>query len=83
MLDQASPPRLESALLKAYACKNLTKVAEHALSIYAGIGYTKEMSAGRIWNDLKGYEFAGGTNEIMDYIAGRSWLRSTRTSKTE
>lgn len=75
MLDQGKSTRLESALLKAYACKNLTKVAEHALSIYAGIGYTKEMSAGRIWNDLKGYEFAGGTNEIMDYIAGRQLVK--------
>lgn len=75
MLDQGKSTRLESALLKSYACKNLTKVAEHALSIYAGIGYTKEMSAGRIWNDLKGYEFAGGTNEIMDYIAGRQLVK--------
>ena len=33
------------------------------------------MSAGRIWNDLKGYEFAGGTNEIMDYIAGRQLVK--------
>ena len=79
MLDQGKSTRLESALLKAYACKNLTKVAEHALSIYAGIGYTKEMSAGRIWNDLKGYEFAGGTNEIMDYIAGRQLVKKYKT----
>ncbi len=62
MLDKGQSTRLESALLKSYACQNLTKVAEHALSIYAGIGYTKEINAGRIWNDLKGYEFAGGTN---------------------
>ena len=29
----------------------------------------------RKWNDLKGYEFAGGTNEIMDYIAGRQLVK--------
>ena len=75
MLDQGKSTRLESALLKAYACNNLPKVAEHALSTCAAIGYTKEMSAGRIWNDLKGYEFAGGTNEIMDYIAGRQLVK--------
>ncbi len=46
-----------------------------ALAIYAGIGYTKEINAGRIWNDLKGYEFAGGTPEIMDYIAGRQLVK--------
>lgn len=75
MLDKGQSTRLESALLKSYACQNLTKVAEHALSIYAGIGYTKEINAGRIWNDLKGYEFAGGTTEIMNYISGRQLVK--------
>lgn len=66
---------LESALLKSYACQNLTDVADHALSIYAAIGYTKEIRAGRIWNDLRGYEMAGGTTEVMDYIAGRQLVK--------
>ncbi|MGN0301831.1 MAG: acyl-CoA dehydrogenase family protein [Anaerotardibacter sp.] len=75
MLDNKQSTRLESALLKSYACQNLTKVADHALSIYAAIGYTKEIRAGRIWNDLRGYEMAGGTTEIMDYIAGRQLVK--------
>ena len=59
-----------------HARNGSTEVAEHALSIYAGIGYTKEINAGRIWNDLKGYEFAGGTTEkIMNYISGRQLVK--------
>lgn len=75
MLDNEESTRLESALLKSYACQNLTEVADHALSIYAAIGYTKEIRAGRIWNDLRGYEMAGGTTEVMDYIAGRQLVK--------
>ena len=75
MLDREESTRLESALLKSYACQNLTDVADHALSIYAAIGYTKEIRAGRIWNDLRGYEMAGGTTEVMDYIAGRQLVK--------
>jgi alkylation response protein AidB-like acyl-CoA dehydrogenase len=61
--------------LKSYACQNLTKVADHALSIYAAIGYTKELRAARIWADLRGYEMAGGTTEVMDYISGRQLVK--------
>ena len=62
MLDRDESTRLESALLKSYACQNLTNVADHALSIYAAIGYTKEIRAGR-------------TTEVMDYIAGRQLVK--------
>ena len=57
--------------LKGYACRELTRVADLAMSIYAAIGYTKEMRIGRIWADLRGNEMGGGTTEVMEYIAGR------------
>ena len=71
MLDKGESTRLESALLKGYACRELTRVADLAMSIYAAIGYTKEMRIGRIWADLRGNEMGGGTTEVMEYIAGR------------
>lgn len=74
-LDQGESIRLECALLKYYACPNLTDVANRALSIYAALGYTDEVRAGRIWKDLRGYEMAGGTPEIMEYIAGRQLVK--------
>ena len=71
MLDNGESTRLESALLKGYACRELTRVADLAMSIYAAIGYAKEMRIGRIWADLRGNEMGGGTTEVMEYIAGR------------
>ena len=75
ILDREESTRLESALLKTYPCQNLTHVAHNDLTIKAAIGYTKEIRAGRIWNDLRGYEMAGGTTEVMDYIAGRQLVK--------
>ena len=74
-LDQGESIRLDCALLKYYACPHLTEVANHALSIYAALGYTDEVRAGRIWKDLRGYEMAGGTPEVMEYIAGRQLVK--------
>ena len=42
-----------------------------ALEIYAGLGYTTEVRIGRLWADMRGNMFGGGTHEIMAYIAGR------------
>ncbi len=75
MIDRGESTRLESALLKGYACQNLTKVADHAMAIYAAIGYTNELRIGRIWRDLRGQEIGGGTTEIMSYIAGRQLVK--------
>ena len=75
MIDAGESTRLESALLKGYACRECTKVADLAMSIYAAIGYTKEIRVGRIWNDLRGNELGGGTTEIMEYIAGRQLVK--------
>lgn len=75
MIDRGESTRLESALLKGYACKELTRVADMAMAIYAAIGYTKEIRVGRIWADLRGNEMGGGTTEIMNYIAGRQLVK--------
>ena len=71
MLDNDIPVQLESAMLKRYGCKECFEVADMALQIYAGLGYTTEVRVGRLWADMRGNMFGGGTHEIMAYIAGR------------
>jgi len=70
-MDNKQSVRIDSALLKRYAARECTKVASEAMQIYGGLGYTDETRLGRIWTDLRGMEIAGGTDEIMVYIAGR------------
>ena len=70
-VDNGLSVQLDSALLKRYGCTECFNVADMAMSIYGGLGYTKEVRLGRIWADLRGNMFGGGTPEIMAYIAGR------------
>lgn len=70
-MDQGESIRIDSALLKRYAAQECTKVADEALQIYGGLGYTEDLRLGRIQRDLRGMRIAGGTDEIMVYIAGR------------
>ena len=74
-LDQGESVRTEAALLKRYATVGCTKVADMALEIFAALGYTTATRVGRIWTDLRGNQLAGGTVEIMSYIAGRQILK--------
>jgi len=71
MMDNDQPVQLESAMLKRYGCKACWEVADSALQIYAGLGYTTEVRVGRLWADMRGNMFGGGTHEVMAYIAGR------------
>lgn len=70
-LDNGMSVQIDSALLKRYTAMNCTWVASEALQMYAGLGYTTETRMGRIWEDCRGNELAGGTDEVMVYIAGR------------
>ena len=41
------------------------------MQIFGGLGFTTETRVGRLWLDTRGNDIAGGTSEIMVYIAGR------------
>lgn len=70
-MDQGESIRIDSALLKRYGAQSCTMVADEAMQIYGGLGYTEDIRLGRIQSDLRGMRIAGGTDEIMVYIAGR------------
>lgn len=70
-LENGISIQLDSALLKRYGCTECFNVADMALSIYGGLGYTTEVRIGRLWADCRGNMFGGGTPEIMAYIVGR------------
>lgn len=70
-IDNGESVRIDSALLKRYGCQQCSWVASEAMQIFGGLGFTTEIRVGRIWADLRGCQFAAGTDEIMVYIAGR------------
>ncbi len=65
----------EIAILKYYGPRACHEVCDDALHIFAGIGYTEDHRISRIWIDSKGFQFGGGTEEIMVKIAGKALLK--------
>lgn len=73
--DNGMSIRTESALAKKYIGKTATKVCSDAMQIFGALGYTTETRVSRAWKDARGWEFAGGTEQIMTHIAGRGILK--------
>lgn len=73
--DNGISIRLSSALVKRYVPKACLEVADSAMQVLGGIGYTDDTRVSRIWKDLRGNRFAGGTDEIMVHIAGREIVK--------
>ncbi|MHB8074758.1 acyl-CoA dehydrogenase [Desulfosporosinus fructosivorans] len=73
--DNGMSIKLESALAKRYCCMTATEVCSEAMQIFGGLGYTTETRVSRAWQDARGWQFAGGTDEIMVHIAGREILK--------
>ncbi|HWQ76837.1 MAG TPA: acyl-CoA dehydrogenase [Syntrophomonas sp.] len=74
-LDNGMPVQLNSALAKRYVSMTATDVCNEAMQIMGGIGYTEDCRISRLWEDARGQQFAGGTDEIMVHISGKQIIK--------
>jgi alkylation response protein AidB-like acyl-CoA dehydrogenase len=58
----------EVSVAKRHVCDDAIWVADRAIQIHGGYGYTKEFQAERWWRDLRLMPIGGGTSEIMANI---------------
>jgi len=75
-MDTGQSVQLDSALMKRYGAEATTEVCNEALQIFGGLGYTNDVRVGRLFLECRGYTIAGGTSEVMVYIAGRMITKS-------
>lgn len=73
--DHGMDVRQESSMVKVFFSEMLGRVADRAMQIHGGIGYTTELPIERIYRDVRLRRIAGGTNEIQRYIIARNILR--------
>jgi len=64
---------VECSINKVYCSEMLTYVADEAVQMYGGYGYTEEYPVERIYRDCKIFMIYEGTNEINRVIIG-GWL---------
>jgi alkylation response protein AidB-like acyl-CoA dehydrogenase len=69
--DRGERPTLESSLAKLDASEAAREVAEEAVQVLGGYGYTTEYAPQRFYRDAKLMEIGEGTSEIQHVILGR------------
>jgi alkylation response protein AidB-like acyl-CoA dehydrogenase len=69
--DQGEPVTRESALAKLDASEAAREVAEDAVQVLGGYGYTTDFAPQRFYCDAKLMEIGEGTSEIQHLVIGR------------
>lgn len=64
--------RTEAAMAKRMVCDDAVWIADRAIQLHGGYGYTTEYSPERWWRDLRLMPIGGGTSEIMGALVGRA-----------
>jgi butyryl-CoA dehydrogenase len=75
MKDQGLRHSPESAMAKLYASEMASRVANKALQIFGGMGYSKEMDAERHVRDARITEIYEGTSEIQRIVISATMLK--------
>jgi alkylation response protein AidB-like acyl-CoA dehydrogenase len=72
--DNGLPFDKEASMAKVTAEEMIVDVAEKALRIHGGVGYTKTYPIERIFRDVRSFHFEEGTTEIQKLIISRNLL---------
>lgn len=72
--DMGKPYTKESAMAKLYASKIAVEVANQAVQIHGGYGYTKDYPVERFFREAKITEIYEGTSEIQRIVIAREVL---------
>lgn len=71
LLAADKPCRAEVSFAKRKVCEDAVWIADRAIQIHGGYGYTVEFSPERWWRDLRLMPIGGGTSEIMVEIIAK------------
>jgi len=63
---------IDGAMVKWWATERSFEVIDECLQLHGGYGYMRDSSIGRLYADMRLGRIAGGANEIMKDIIGRS-----------
>ena len=74
-VDKDRPYSTEGAMAKLFASETATRVADRAIQIHGGYGYTESYPVERNYRDAKITELYEGTSEVQRMVISRSALR--------
>lgn len=65
----------QSAMVKLFCSEGLDKIADHAVQIHGGMGYSRELPIERFYRDSRINKIFEGTNEIQKGIIARDTIK--------
>jgi butyryl-CoA dehydrogenase len=78
MKDAGKPYTAEAAKAKLYCSRLAVRVADMAVQIHGGYGYSKEYDVERYFRDAKVTEIYEGTSEVQRMVISRALLAQPR-----
>jgi alkylation response protein AidB-like acyl-CoA dehydrogenase len=63
------------SMMKRSVTNTAFRVADNAMKVFGGVGYTEQSRIGRIWRDARGCQIAEGTEQVMVRNAIRHVVR--------
>lgn len=73
--DSGKPVTLQSSMAKYYASEVAVKVANEAVQIFGGYGFTKDYPVEKFYRDVKLCTIGEGTSEIQKLVISRQILK--------
>jgi alkylation response protein AidB-like acyl-CoA dehydrogenase len=73
--NRGASVNLESAMAKLYASEIAVEVANDAVQIFGGYGYTKDFPVEKFYRDAKLCTIGEGTSEIQKLVISRAVLK--------
>ncbi len=74
--DDKKDTSLEAAIVKLFCSEAMAEVADKALQIHGGMGFSRELPLERYFRDARILKIFEGTNEIQKLIIGRSVIKN-------
>ena len=71
LLSKGVDCRAEVSAAKRLVCEDAVWIADRAIQIHGGYGYTTDFNPERWWRDLRLMPIGGGTSEIMANLAAK------------
>jgi len=73
--DQGKDVSFDAAVVKLYASEAMTEVADKALQVHGGMGFSRELPMERYYRDARILRIFEGTTEIQKMIIGRHVIK--------
>ena len=74
--DDKKDTSLEAAIVKLFCSEAMAEVADKALQIHGGMGFSRELPLERYFRDARILKIFEGTNEIQKLIISRSIIKN-------